>query len=370
MASVVRAGRAKTHGGSESVRGSMSADCLRSARCTTLPDMEPQRSPSERTTRFVLAALLSLALLGTLGAQTAPWCAITVSTSDGLRDALETMPPGSVICLRPSVYEAGLAVRQSVVLRGVGRPEQVVLEGAGEPDEPVIDFYANPSAPYVAILENVTVRGAVGGSGDVEGRSDHGLFIDRDVHVLLRDVICSDNEGAGVLVVEGGSLMARGCAFSDNLHGVAVVDRSSARFDDCEFIDNGVGLALAQDGQVMLDACLISGNADVGALLLSGQATLEDCEISDNGWGCLLGSPSNPPLLLRMAYCDVIRNREVGIAWLTAECYDPSVPDGAEVLISGKRNEIPRPDEPDGNAGGGLCPEYPGAPWPKDFVKD
>ena len=320
--------------------------------------------------RVVLGLMLAIACLGAAGDGSPLWCAITVSTSDALRAAVETMVPGTTICLAPGAYRAGLVIRQSVVLRGAGRPEEVILEGSGEPDEPVIDFRESYGRSYYAVLENLTVRGAVGGEGNIDSRSDHGLYLDRGVHVLLRNVICTGNEGAGTFVDEGASLEAAQSTFSDNFHGVAVVGRSAARLDECVIERNRVGVSLADDAQIRLDDSLISGNADVGALLLCGQATLDDCEISDNGWGCILGAPYDPPLLLRMTDCDILRNREIGVAWLTAECYDPAVPEGAGALIDGSRNEIPGPDEEDGNAGGDLCPAYPGDAWPDGFARD
>ncbi len=280
------------------------------------------------------------------------------------------MPPGSTICLRPGTYEVTLIVRQSLILRGAGRPEQVVLRAGGEPDSAILDVYPQYRETVLVLLENLTIEGAFGGEGYGEERSDHGLFIDRNAHVLLRNVICSDNGGAAVYVEEEGSLVAYECTFGDSMYGVLLAGHCGARLSDCTISGNEMGVGLAEGGQLDLSECAISGNTEFGALLVGGQATLDRCEITGNAWGIVIGAPGRTPAQLHMTSCTVNRNEHVGIALLSPDCYDPEAPAGASALVSGEWNEIPGPSDPEGNTGGALCPAPPHTLWPEGFLRD
>jgi len=326
--------------------------------------------PRRRAERIVAVAAVTSILWAVTATTVVPWCSITVSTDEGLRDAVETMPPGSTICLQPGAYEAGFTVRQSVTIRGVGAAGEVVLRAGGEPDTPVIDLQPLYRETMLVRLENLTVTGASGGEGYGEQRGDHGLFVDRDVHLLLRNVICSGNGGAGVYLEEEATLNAYECTFSDAMYGVLLAGRCAARLVECTVSETVMGVGVPEGGQLYLADCTISGNTEYGALLVGGQAMIDRCEFADNAWGLVIGAPYGLPASLEMIDSTVAGSEHVGVALLSSSCLDSGPPEGAAALVSGEWNSIPGPEVEGGNAGGALCPAWPDPLWPEEFLRD
>ena len=213
-----------------------------------------------RKTLVATAVLAALFLIGMTGTSGSSWCTITVSTSDSLRDAVEILPPGSIICLQPGAYEVGFEIKRDLTLRGNGSARSVVVTSTGEADEPALSFYSYYGGAFCVSLENLTVTGAVGEDPDAARRYAHGLFIDHDVHAVLRKGVCSDNEGAGVYVDRNSSLVAYDCTFTDNQYGAFLDAGSSARFDECVFSLNMLGVVLGRDCQMLLQDCVFMGS--------------------------------------------------------------------------------------------------------------
>jgi len=327
-------------------------------------------SSRQRIARIAAAAALTSVLWSVTAATVVPWCSITVSTSEGLRDAVETMAPGSTICLQPGTYEAGFTVRQSVTVRGVGSAGDVILQSGEESDTPVLDLHPLYRETMLVRLENLTITGASGGDGYGEQRGDHGLFVDRDVHLLLRNVVCSGNGGAGVYVEEEATLTAYECAFADAMYGVLLAGRCAARLVECTISENGMGVGLPEGGQLYLSDCTISGNTEYGALLVGGQGMIDRCDIVDNAWGLVIGAPYGMPASLEMTDSTVAGSEHVGIALLSSTCIESGSPEGASARVSGEWNSIPGPEDEGGNRGGALCPAWPDVLWPEDFLRD
>lgn len=322
-----------------------------------------------RKTLALGVVLLALLLVGAAEAPSSSWCTITVSTSDSLRDAVDTLPPGSIICLRPGAYEAGFEIKRDLTLRGSGSAGAVVLIAPKEADQPVLSAYSY-GGPLCVRLENLTLTGAVGEDPDSARRFAHGLRIERDVHALLRNVVCGDNEGAGVYVDRDSSLVAYDCTFTANQYGAFLETRSSARFDECDLFENLLGVVLGEDCQMLMRECDVEDNTEIGVVVYTGQATLEKCSIVGNGWGVILAAASGSPPQLRMNSCTVEGSLHAGVALLTAGCYDPQASDPTPAHVSGKWNRITGPETESGNAGGATCPAYPGEPWPEGFIRE
>jgi len=323
------------------------------------------------STGVVAVSLLAVLLLGgTVVTAQAPWCTITVSSSDSLRDAVSTLPPGSIVCLEPGLYEAGFEISRDLTLRGVGRADSVILTSNGTVDRPVLSLYPNYGSSLVITLENLTLTGAVAQDADATAPSADGLVVNRDTHVLLRRVVCTENDGAGITVDRDATLLATDCAFTANGYGAFLDSGASARFEDCVFSSNAAGAVLGQDGQTWFQSCTVKDNSEIGIAITTGQATLDHCSLDGNGWGIVLGAARDEPPQLRMNACTILGSLHAGIALMDSACFDPRLPARVPVQVSGKRNAIPSADAENGNAGGGLCPEYPGDPWPPGFVKE
>lgn len=312
------------------------------------------RRPPGWAARLTAAGMVLLGLIATTGGSAAPWCTIMVSSCESLRDAVESLPPASTICLEPGTYVADLAIRTDLTLRGSGGPHQVVLVGRGEEDEPAIEFAADYRSVLRVFLENLTVTGAVGEEGKPGRRSGHGLLIGPDIHVLLRNGECSESDGAGLYLEEEASAVAYECEFGENRFGAFFDTAAGGRFDECGFPTNEVVIGLGKDCQLLLTRWRIEDNTEIGVLIGESPAMLYDCELIGNGWGILLASTNDASARLRTTRCAVKGSRNIGMALLTAECYSPEVPEVASALISGGWNEIPGPDEENGNAGGAL----------------
>jgi nitrous oxidase accessory protein NosD len=320
--------------------------------------------------RCALLAPLLILCVGVVVSTTPQVCTITVSTSQGLQDAVATLPTGSTICLRPGTYEVNLTVRQSIFLLGAGPAEQVVLQAGGEPDTPVVHLDPYYGQSFFVVLENLTITGASGGEGYGEERGDHGLFVDRNVRLMMRNIVCVDNGGAAVYVEEEAQLTANDCTFGESMYGVLLAGYCAARLSECTIYDNQIGVGLAEGGQLDLSKSTIADNVQFGAVLVGGQAAIDRCDFEGNTWGLIIGAPGRMPAQLQMTNCTVVGSENVGIALLSADCVDPEAPDGATAQVSGEWNDIPGPDDPNGNAAGALCPAESDPMWPEDFLRD
>ncbi len=317
------------------------------------------------------AALLLPAIVASTSGAQATECALRVSSSASLRDALASLPAGSTLCIEPGVYEGGFTLEKSMTLRGLADARQVVLESVGEANVPVIQVRGTGRDPVVVTLIDLTLTGATAGDPDRTHR-DHGLYIHGGCSVILKGVVCRDNAGAGVYVEDEAMLYAVDCTFRGGAFGGITESQSQARFQDCTFSANGLGVGVGTQSQIFLLQCRLTDNADAGAFLMTGQAHIEDCEISGNDWGIVVGDVYEEAPQVRIISCDIERNVHAGVTLLNAACYDPEVPesDGPPPQILGERNRIPGPESENGNGAAAICPTYPGAPWPDGFMRD
>lgn len=140
----------------------------------------------------------------------------------------------------------------------------------------------------------------------------------------------------GVMASGTGSADLAGVRASGGKIGIALWQAAELSLTGCEITANEVGLELRGDSRARVLSCRFTENAEAGIYLWDqAHLHLEGSSLTGNGKG----------LICYVQGC--------GFAWAPAEFA------GA---ISGAGNVI------SGNSEADLCPPYPGAPWPSDFV--
>lgn len=170
-------------------------------------------------------------------------------------------------------------------------------------------------------------------------RSDTAIHVEGQAQIV---VINARFLGAGVLFGGGfrGDKVKAVVVGSEFLDGASLSasDESQITVVNSRFKHGGI--VLSEKARAVIQGTEIAENAGNGVLLHgSGQVYLEGNRIVGNGgWGVALGIPQ----------CD----------------YDFGL---AAPQVSGRDNEIPDKDQPNGNKKGALCPA--GYPWPPGFRK-
>jgi len=205
------------------------------------------------------ARLPRLRVHGTCGRR----CLLVVSTTDSLRDALATCPPGATICIQPACMR-GLrrdAGRYATRNRAP-RPVRLTLpEGGAARCSPVLRRQrASASRP-----------------GKPDGHPRHGDRSlasrsawprDRDQperlgrHAARR--LLGERRGRH-LPCDGSTLAAYDCEFEANQFGAYLDAGASAQFYECRFSSNTYGLVAGKGVQVLLRECSLDRSSEIGA---------------------------------------------------------------------------------------------------------
>ncbi|MBN1678660.1 MAG: hypothetical protein JW966_00115 [Anaerolineae bacterium] len=192
---------------------------------------------------------------------------------------------------------------------GPGSLRQAILDANVLPGADTITFSLSaPAAITLAdtlplITDDLTISGPGADQLTVDGAHAYRVFhVSDDVTFTLEGVTVTggrisgyDTEGAGIYI-DGGTLLASNCAFTDNAadYGGAIHNNAGeVEMTDCEFRDNdgsayGAGI-YSVDGTLTLtrvtfddNDTLVFSTAHAGAIQSSGTATIIDCLFTNN----------------------------------------------------------------------------------------
>ena len=367
---------------------------------------------------------LAVAVLGAGGAAqdgVAPPCAITVAPEQSIQEAINAAPEGAVVCLAEGEWAENLVIHRAITLRGAGQ-DKTVIRGLDE-EMIVIDVDPNGVLGASVRIEALAVTGSrspcpgaperdyIDVAGEGECRT--GIRARREAQVRIQDCriaghrrgvtaweyaqveivdsVIEENGLVGLAALDDAEVTAvrvtiarnwtvgveisgwswaefTECTITDHAFlGVAITDWASATFDSSTIRDNGVaGLLLDGRGEVTVRDCLIQSNGLMGVgVSRSIVLSVIGGEISGQAVGLLLSDKAE----VTLTGCRVVRNRIYGISLDEVEaCAFGFGGPKFTGSVTGTGNIIPGPDDLDGNGVSGLCPEYPGAPWPTGFL--
>lgn len=378
-----------------------------------------------RRTGGVLA--LAMAVLGAVGPaqnEPAPPCTITVAPGELIQQALDTAPAGAVICLAEGEWAENLVIRRAVTLRGTG-PGKTTIRGH-EDELIVLDVdlalllpgqetavsieglsLLGPMTPcpgaseseYIQVLGEGECRTGIRARGEALLRIQdcriaghrRGVAAREYARVEIVDSVIEENGLVGLAALDDAEVTAVRVTIAHNwTAGVELSGWSWAEFRECTITDHAfLGVAITDWASAMFDACTIRDSGVAGLLLDGrGEVTMQDTSIQSNG---LMGVGVSQSMILSviggeisghavglllsdeaevtLTGCRVARNRIYGIGLDEVEtCAFGFGGPRFRGSVAGTGNTIPGPDDPDGNGVSGLCPGYPGDPWPAGFV--
>lgn len=294
---------------------------------------------------LVVPAVLVFLSLSTGGAQ--PPGAVTVFPNQSVQAAVDSAPPGAVICLPPGTWRENLVIGKPVVLRGAGPAETAIV--AREPGLPALRVES--TAPVEVALEGLKV----GGGQFAEPYENHGVLVRGRARLLLADCAVEGNEWHGVLVEGEAQVALTRCRVAENwVYGIAVDGGAEVVISNCVIEGNGShGIGVLASGPVTVEGCKVRGNGAHG-IAVGGDSpavTIARCTVEGNGGsGVVVGGLAQVTL-----EGNLIRgNGEYGVALYEAPCSPTE--GGFAGWVSGGRNAIPAPGSPDANGHGAFCP--------------
>jgi len=177
-----------------------------------------------------------------------------------ISDAVQCVQPGTIILVRPGIYEESVTMYEPLAVIGDGSQHSIIING------------------------NLSVRGQ--GQTLVKGLSihcpsktfdphyQHALLI-LDGKVTVED--CDISGGNDFTVYAVGAIIQR-CRVHEGRQAVYLMNSSMI---DCEVFNNSWGIEL-QKGASIIRQCRIHNNASGISASISGPlpATIEDCQIS------------------------------------------------------------------------------------------
>ncbi len=173
--------------------------------------------------------------------------------------------------------------------------------------------------------------------------------------------VVSDDPGSPTLSValDEGEVSIEGIAVSRGELGVRVEVslEATARLADVLILENKTGIVVAGGGMVSIDRCSLVDN-ELGVLLTGARTELLESEISRGSVGVLLAGSAS----LVMTRC-LVGLSQYAIDTYTVHCGWPHGTQRFAGTVSGEANRVFGPSA-------GLCPAYPGEPWPERFVDE
>jgi len=297
-------------------------------------------------------------------------CQISVRAGESLQAAIDEAAPGAILCLAVGTWEENIVISNSITLRGEAR-EKTTIRGT-EAGYPVIWVQRVSSDKRIEVaLEGLHVTEAQGTTcAEFSLHEDHevcpyGILVEGSAHVRISDCDVSRNR-SGIVGVGSPSLVVERCEVRLNdWEGIYVADAAIASITDCQIMQNGfVGIGAADDALVSIVGSTIKENQGDGIGVANyGVAFVSGNTIAQNGWSgvkLIFGATAT------LDSNRIIANLGFGIALFSGQCYEDEL--AFVGLVEGSGNWIPGPGDENGNLGGAICPEYPGEPWPEDFL--
>jgi parallel beta-helix repeat protein len=251
-----------------------------------------------------------------------------------LQEAVDALIPGGRLILEVGQYLAGVTLDKPLTL------EAVKENGA------TLTARTN-GAPVLSLVggADVVLNGLLITSGKERPLSGEGIVLGRNARAILKK-----------------------CTILNNYKGILVQGHAEAVLTDCVIRKNDSGVVVEHRARVSIIDSSVSENQFVGITLEDvTQAAILNCSIALNkGDGLRLQDNAN----LEIEKTQIFLNDGYGLVANIEGCRGFSKADEFMGCVRGTENLIPGPTDPTGNKRGGLCPPYPGAPWPANFLRN
>jgi len=251
-----------------------------------------------------------------------------------LQEAVDALLPGGKLILEAGQYLAGVTIDKPVTLEAA-KENGAILTARRE------------YAPVLSLVggADVVLNGLLITSGKEDYRRGEGIVLGRNARALLKN-----------------------CTILQNYKGIILQGHAQAVLTDCGIHKNYYGVLVKNCARVSIINSSISENQYVGIALEDvTQAVILNCSITSNmGDGLRLQDNAN----LEMENTQILLNDGYGLVANLADCRSFSKAHEFMGYVRGTGNIIPGPPDPTGNKRGGLCPPYPGAPWPANFLRN
>lgn len=333
-----------------------------------------------RRSTCLLVFLLFLLMSGCSGGRSGDEGGVaSLRPGESLQEAIDRAEPGSVLRLAAGTWDENIVISKSLTLRGAGRDETVVrgvesgypvvrigLEEVGEGPEVAIESLQVADAQGTICAELRMYEDRL--RGDRRPHKEvcpYGVLIEGSADVSLSDCLVSNNR-TGVVGIGTATIEVRNCEIRGNdWEGIYVAARAVVVVHDSVIIGNGAaGVGIANEASASISECTIEDNIGDGVGVADlGQVFIVRCTITGNAWS---GVKLVHGAVATLDSNRIVGNSGFGIAPLSGDCYQDEMSYIGKAF--GEGNWIPGPEEPDGNAGGAICPEYPGDPWPEGFL--
>ncbi len=214
----------------------------------------------------------------------------TIGPGDDLVEAVEDLPAGATLCLKPGRYDGGIHFMRSIVLRGLGSPSEVTIDAGG--DYRVLTV---GDQDLSVVVERVTLLGGatkMGGAFKLANTS----------HATLRDCVIAGNEatgrGGGAVYAAMGTLDLQRCRLVENTggEGTAILTSGAAKvtLEDSLVVgpvDSPSALVHADEGSTVTvrRSTLVAGTA---APALSGEGTTTNRPVVSAEDSIVVGTPT------------------------------------------------------------------------------
>lgn len=290
-----------------------------------------------------------------------------------LTDALRRAPSGSLLFVRPGIYNEGLLIDKSLEIVGDGALEEIIVRattssclvmrtdaaiicnltlrgqaragGAGGDGFFAVDIahgrplfeacdISSDSLACVAIhnptaaplLRNCHIHHGVdsgvyafdGAQGlleacDIAANSNIGVAITSGASMSLRDCLIHHGTDAGVVVWNRATTAIEGCdIYMNRRANVGISDTGVATLRRCRIHDGeNTGVFTHREGRATLEACNIYRHAEAEVAVTSGgELSLRGCQIHDGQAHGVFVQDAGHALL---ETCDLFRNRRSGL---------------------------------------------------------
>ena len=283
--------------------------------------------------RFIPQGLLAMASL-------VPSQRYLVEEGESIQAAIDRAPEGATILIGPGVFNEALTIKKSIHLVGSAELGGTLIEGGWQYARANAIDCSAPGEPISVSITGIALRGTEHVSGMYDWGT--GIYAWGAVELTLSNVAIESFTNAGLVVSD-----------TSRVHG-----------SNLGFSENGIAIVLTDNVVCQIDGVRIEGSlSEQGAVLLTGAAKLSmsDATIADStGDGILYEATTS----IELNEVQLLRNGGYGVRMKDAVCEDdPDAPklDYFEIQetyhVGGEGNVSPEPDEEDGNALGGFCPE-------------
>lgn len=219
-----------------------------------------------------------------------------------LGEAIRSVPPNTVIRVRPGLYNETLVIDRPVEIAGDGPAESIVIETTG-------------CESLIVDAERATLRGlTLQSRAGIHQRKHHAVVIRRG-EILLEecDIACTS---LACVSVQGAAATPtlRNCHIHDGkTGGILFGEGSGGRVEACELFANfGPGIHITGGAGPTLSDCRIHDGREAGLQIdARGAGRIDYCHLYDNeGPGIHIGAEAAPAI----HHCTIYANRQAGIA--------------------------------------------------------